>query len=116
LGQAFAKGLEELNLIPETEDGGEKFKFIGIYSKNREEWIISDVGLVLSSGTSVCLYDTLGAEATQFIVEQTSLKTVVCSGDKVSILLGIKKAGNVKAMEAVVSFDEISAEDKALSE
>jgi len=37
----------------------------------------------IHSLTLVPLYDTLGPEAVQFIVNQAELKVVVCSGDKV---------------------------------
>ena len=39
---------------------GEKLKFIGIFSKNRKEWGITDIACVLYGITSIPLYDTLG--------------------------------------------------------
>jgi long-chain acyl-CoA synthetase len=35
-------------------------KFIGIYAKNRTEWLITDLACILFGITSVPLYDTLG--------------------------------------------------------
>jgi long-subunit acyl-CoA synthetase (AMP-forming) len=37
-----------------------KMKFIGIYSKNRYEWFVTDWACVLFGITTVPLYDTLG--------------------------------------------------------
>lgn len=35
-------------------------KFIGIYAKNRVEWLFADLACTLYGLTSVPLYDTLG--------------------------------------------------------
>ena len=35
-------------------------KFVGIYSKNRLEWLLTDFACVLFGLTSIPLYDTLG--------------------------------------------------------
>ena len=37
-----------------------KMKLIGIFSKNRYEWIIADIACMLYGLTIVPLYDTLG--------------------------------------------------------
>lgn len=34
----FGAGLMALNLIPEVEGEGKKWRFLGIQSKNRKEW------------------------------------------------------------------------------
>ena len=39
---------------------GKRMKFVGIYSKNRTEWMLLDWGCMLYGLTSVPLYDTLG--------------------------------------------------------
>lgn len=41
--------------------------------------------------TVVTLYDTLGKESVEFILNQTSIKTVVCSADKIKGLLDLKQ-------------------------
>jgi long-subunit acyl-CoA synthetase (AMP-forming) len=33
---------------------------MGIYSKNREEWIMTELASVRQAGTTVAIYDTLG--------------------------------------------------------
>ena len=49
-------------------DDGE-FKFVSIYSKNREEWILSDFASMLTGITTVTLYDTLGKESIDYIID-----------------------------------------------
>ena len=59
--QNFARGISILGLCPEIEIENEgTFKFLGIYSKNREEWGIADLGSHCNSVTIVPVYDTLG--------------------------------------------------------
>lgn len=52
----------------ESFDEGE-FRFVALYSKNREEWTITDFGCMLGGITTVTLYDTLGKESIEYIIE-----------------------------------------------
>ena len=61
---ALAKAIVDKQMFSSMSDEGRDFKFVGIYAKNRAEWIITDLALVSSGIVSVSLYDTLGAEAT----------------------------------------------------
>ncbi|XP_066283331.1 long-chain-fatty-acid--CoA ligase 6-like [Branchiostoma lanceolatum] len=61
---------------------------LGIFSQNRPEWVIAEQGCNMFSIVVVPLYDTLGAEAVQHIINQAELHTVVCDvPDKVTKLL-----------------------------
>lgn len=45
--------------------------FVGIFSKNRPEWVLTDLACVSYSLTSIPLYETFGPEAIPFILEQS---------------------------------------------
>jgi len=61
---------------------------VGIYSQNRPEYIIADQGFLYHSITPVPLYDTLGVEACNFIVNQAELNVIVCdNSSKIKNLL-----------------------------
>lgn len=47
---------------------------IGIYAQNCPEWTISCLAAIRQSIITVPLYDTLGADAAQYIVEQTEME------------------------------------------
>lgn len=51
-------------------------RFIGIYGKNSEDWIMSDMAANFYGITSVAIYDTLGAESMSYILSQTGLSTL----------------------------------------
>lgn len=61
--------------------------------------------------TTVPLYDTLGADAIKHIINQTELKTVVCSKDKVKNLLHLK--ADLPTLKAIVSMDALDEETVA---
>ena len=46
IARDLAQGMRVLNLLPEIENEG-KWKFMGIYSKNREEWIVTELASVI---------------------------------------------------------------------
>lgn len=54
--------------MPDVEGEGQKWKFMGIYAKNREEWTLSDMACMCQSGTTIAFYDTLGAAAVEFVI------------------------------------------------
>ncbi|KAL7079797.1 hypothetical protein ACQ4LE_001432 [Meloidogyne hapla] len=62
--------------------------FIGIFAKNRPEWVIVEQAAYCFSNVTVPLYETLGADASSFIINQTNIQLVFCdSMDKVRGLL-----------------------------
>lgn len=41
---------------------------IGLYSKNREEWVVTDFAGIMTGYAVVTLYDTLGKEFIDYII------------------------------------------------
>lgn len=77
---------------------------IGIFSKNREEWLILDIANTLYGNTMIPLYDTLGLESIPYILEQTQVGTLFISNTSVDTLLKVKEH---HALKYLVSFDEV---------
>ena len=71
MARNMASHMYELCLTPEIAAEGKNWKFLGIYSKNREEWIISELAGISQGVTTVPLYDTLGPESVEFVIKQT---------------------------------------------
>jgi len=57
-----------LGLTPEIEGDGQMWKFMGIYSKNREEWVLTDFSNIKNSVVTIAFYDTLGPAAVEFVI------------------------------------------------
>lgn len=78
----FASGLVEIGMKPGQNT------FIGIYSQNCVEWILSEHACYNQSAVIVPLYDTLGPNACSFIINQAEISIVVCDKEeKVKSLL-----------------------------
>ncbi|KAI1714218.1 AMP-binding enzyme domain-containing protein [Ditylenchus destructor] len=52
--------------------------FIGVYSRNRPEWIITEHATYAFNNVLVPLYETLGADACVFIINQANIEVVFC--------------------------------------
>lgn len=68
---AVAKYLMEHKLSPKIKFDDGEFRTIALYAKNREEWVITDLACAMTNITTVTLYDTLGRESLEFILDQT---------------------------------------------
>ena len=106
----FAKGVAFLKLCPlfHSKISGD-FKFLGIYSKNRIEWIMAYLGSHANSATVVTIYDTLGEKAMEYIFGQTELETILieaCCLSKILKLHKEKRTNKLKNLIVVDSEDE----------
>ncbi|XP_025836034.1 long-chain-fatty-acid--CoA ligase 1 isoform X4 [Agrilus planipennis] len=94
----FGSGLVANGLQPGTNT------FIGIYSQNCPEWILTEQAAYCYSMVLVPLYDTLGPDACAFIIKQAEINIVICEDDiKCNLLLD--KAP--KCLRKIVSFKEV---------
>lgn len=98
----FGSGMINLKLLATDDEGVRtsmrniapanefiyQLRLIGLYSKNRAEWVIAEQACNAYRGVVVPLYDTLGAEAAAYILRQTGMPTICCTTaefDNVSI-------------------------------
>ncbi|KAL0079755.1 hypothetical protein J3Q64DRAFT_1644956 [Phycomyces blakesleeanus] len=92
----FGKGLVSLGL--------ERQKVIGIYSVNRPEWTMTEQACYREAFIIVALYDTLGAEAIDYIVNQTDMEFIVSSADKLANITQLKT--QLPTIKHVIIMDE----------
>lgn len=88
----------------------EKGDAIGIYSLNRPEWIVSDLACTAFSWASVSLYDTLGADAVQYIINHAEIKVAICASKQLQRLL--TAAEQCPQLKIIIAMDTPSDEDK----
>ena len=108
--ESFAKGVELLNLcdLSHSDKDGD-FKFMGIYSRNRYQWMIAYLGSHCNRVTPVPIYDTLGEKAIEHILKQTKLKTIVIEPKgfkKIIKLVKEKKASNLSNLITIEEEDD----------
>ncbi|KAJ2554290.1 medium-chain fatty acid-CoA ligase faa2 [Coemansia sp. RSA 1933] len=76
---------------------------LGMYASNRVEWILTDFGGVSQNLYTVALYDTLGADSIEYIVNHAEIQVLVCSLDKVAKLLKMRE--KLPQLKVIVSMD-----------
>eukprot|EP01068_Selenidium_serpulae_P010369 Selendium_serpulae@DN5441_c0_g1_i2.p1 len=104
------KGFIELDCAPSIDYDDtlvKKARMMGIFSVNRPEWTMTDLGCAAFHITLVPLYATLGEEAMLHILKETQLKCVVASGAVLKNLLDISKKSN---LEQIISLDPVPSE------
>ncbi|KAL3181723.1 hypothetical protein MRX96_036105 [Rhipicephalus microplus] len=85
--------------------------FIGLYTQNCVEWIVTEQACYYFSMIIVPLYDTLGAAACAFIINQADIETVVCdTQEKVECL--IRQAELTPKLKRIVVIKDVSEEVK----
>lgn len=75
------------------------------------EWVLTDIACHAYSLTVVALYDTLGEDASEFILNQTQSPIVVASIDHIPHLIQMKH--KLPSLKIIVSMDDLNEGDLA---
>ncbi|GAQ82914.1 Long-Chain Acyl-CoA Synthetase [Klebsormidium nitens] len=78
---AFGRGLRALGLQPKSK--------LGIYSVNKVEWIVAELGAYAHSIIVVALYSTLGEDAVAYVVDHSEMTIALASMQALASLLGV---------------------------
>ncbi|KAJ3335648.1 Long chain acyl-CoA synthetase 7 peroxisomal, partial [Kappamyces sp. JEL0680] len=81
---------------------------IGLFSINRPEWVIGEYACFWSGLVTVPLYDTLGDEAIEYIMQKCEIPLVFATADKAAVLL--KLAPKLPALKSIVLMNEAKKE------
>ncbi|KHN94458.1 AMP-dependent synthetase/ligase [Metarhizium album ARSEF 1941] len=84
---------------------------IGIWAQNRPEWQIADFACMSQGLFSVSLYETLGPDTTEYIINHAELACVVCSLPHVPTLL--KLAPRLPSLKLVICIDDLDKGEMA---
>ncbi|KAI9144437.1 hypothetical protein BKA69DRAFT_1112327 [Paraphysoderma sedebokerense] len=80
---------------------------LGLFSINRPEWAIAEQSCNDYSLVTVALYDTLGADTIEFVINHGQLPIVVTSADKIATLLKVKSNCPSPNLKIIISMDEL---------
>lgn len=100
----FGKGLLELSRASGVTD--EKFG-VGLWCSNRPEWQIVDLGCMSQSLYTVSIYDTLGPDTTEYIINHSALSCVATSLPHIPALL--KLAPRIPSLKTIICLDSLDA-------
>ncbi|KAJ6618362.1 hypothetical protein B0H10DRAFT_1947722 [Mycena sp. CBHHK59/15] len=88
--------------------GGGELDTVGLWSANRPEWQIIDIALQSYKKVGVSLYDTLGKDSVEYIINHAHLTVIFATVDHIPDLL--KLAPKVPHLRLIVSIDTLSPE------
>ncbi|KAI9782198.1 MAG: hypothetical protein M1839_005312 [Geoglossum umbratile] len=80
---------------------------VGLWCQNRPEWQITDLACMSQSLFTVSIYDSLGPDATEYIINHASLACVVTGVDHIPTLLALKP--KLPSLKFIVSLDPLDA-------
>jgi long-chain acyl-CoA synthetase len=103
MATAFGSGVSPLCVELEAE--GSTFKFCGVHSKNREEWMVLDIACSLFGMCSVPFYDTLGPDTIQYILNQTQLTCMLVSADILVAIVALAEKGGTGRLAHVIQME-----------
>jgi len=107
--------VRHLDLAPEIEGEGRQWRFIGIWAKNRQEWVTTLIGNMYYNVTTVGFFDAMSPTQVDFILNQTELSCIFVTADLLSKLLNLKKDGGATYIKNLVVIDEIAPENSDLA-
>jgi len=97
--QNFGSGLISMGLKPGIHT------MVGIYSRNCPEWVICEQGLFTYSMVSVPLYDSLGQEAREFVMQECDMRVVVVYNEE--NVKSILESNPPASLKAVITIKDI---------
>lgn len=97
-----AAGLCEIGVEPKSK--------VGIFSKNRLEWLTVHSASFLQSNIIVSFYETLGVESLAFVSEHAEIGVAFCSKETLEKTFEISR--NVKILKTIICFDPINDQQK----
>ncbi|VVT47072.1 uncharacterized protein SAPINGB_P001529 [Magnusiomyces paraingens] len=80
---------------------------VGLYGPNTRNWVVADLACAYTALTSVPLYDTLGPESTQYIINLTEMPIIFASLAHIPYLLSIKD--KLPLLKTLVSLNEFES-------
>ena len=110
----IARGMMKLDLCPEVDGEGAKWRFCGIWAKNRWEWTATQLACMYYRITTVGLCDAMGEKQVQYILDQTEMSTIFLSAAHIGKVITYKKdfggigAYNSRYIHNLLLNDEVS--------
>ncbi|TFY63955.1 hypothetical protein EVJ58_g2936 [Rhodofomes roseus] len=98
------------NLFRKGVLGGGQLETVGIWSKNSPEWQLVDTALHAYAKVGVALYDTLGKDSVEYIINHAETTVVFATSDHAQFLLQL--GPSVPKLKIVVIMDDIPIESK----
>lgn len=99
-----------MKLAPEiNEFENFKLRLIGMFAKNREEWMVLDLSNALYKGVLVPIYETLGPETITYVIKHSGITSCFCNDAGFKSLMKTEDLGN---LQTLITFDPVDPADQ----
>lgn len=95
--------------VLEIEENSLGLRCIGIFSKSREEWLVTDYACILQSYTVVPIYDVFSEQEIIKIINENGITTIACGIEKVHVILKLRAQGTSGRVNTLICFDAITS-------
>ena len=108
LAKCFAYGIAKLGLCPEIRVDDEilgkniKMKFLGFLAQTRLEWMIGNFGCQFDTITIIPLYETLGINSIEYILNQTELTDIFAETNSLELLVKLKELNKIGKVKNII--------------
>ncbi|KAG8741399.1 hypothetical protein FRC10_002919 [Ceratobasidium sp. 414] len=109
--QRVGSALEVFRRNGELWNNGERLHNVGIWSGNRPEWQVIDLALHAYNKVGVSLYDTLGPDSVEYIINHAALPIVFTTASHLTQLVSVTT--KCPSLKLIVSIDKISDDQRA---
>lgn len=91
---------------------------LSIFAPNRYEWVLTDLMCASYSITNTALYDTLGADTSEFILSTTESPVVVTTQQHIATVIDLKRKNpeELGALILIILMDPLTPKDYSLIE
>lgn len=105
----LGSGLINLELLYRAEKEFREYdlNLIGVMTKNRKEWVMLDIANVLFKNVMVPMYENSELKLVDHILNQTGIKSILCTEISIKTLLQLENTYNLKNL---IVADPISPE------
>ncbi|KAI0712575.1 acetyl-CoA synthetase-like protein [Earliella scabrosa] len=97
-------------LFQSKELGGGPLDTVGIWSKNCPNWLLIDLAAQAYAKVVVALYDTLGADSVEYVINHSDLSVVFAAPEHIPFLLTLSP--KLPTLKMVVSIEPLEDDEK----
>lgn len=108
--RAVGSALEKLFSDGTLDVGTGELQCVGVWAPNCPEWQIVDFACNAYKKVTVSLYDTLGDDSVEYIINHAHLPVTFCTLEHIPSLLKLKGTNASVPLKYIISVDEIPAQ------
>ncbi|CDW81371.1 long-chain-fatty-acid--ligase 5 [Stylonychia lemnae] len=100
------KGFQKHQICDGSIKSPEGFTFIGIYSENRFDWIITELAAIRMNLVIIPVFYRYFSASIEQIINSTQLDTICVSSHTIQTIIDLQLEGRIPSLQTLISFDD----------